>query len=203
MSSIDPHKESEQILITIHAALDEQFIARRIDGPIDQGLQTFQYEATYPVNCQEFHRIITEFMQHLYGTVLKAPWKMSCRDPFAHALNLLETYYQGTYSQGYMGAWLDALDDQQDGMDTVLHRIAEAVKAMEHQEYVQWVFTSHYESLPWDVRCAVAEFWLQQWRPFLPPTLQSCSAPALIKVLPSLIQSVRGIDGAIKGISQI
>ena len=78
MSSTDQHKQAEQIIIDIHAALDEHLIAQRIDGPVDQGLKSFQYEATYPVNHQDFHRVITDFTQHLYETALKAPWKISC-----------------------------------------------------------------------------------------------------------------------------
>ena len=202
MNSTDKYKEAEQIIMAIQTALDDQLIAQRIDGPIDLGLQTFHYEASSTISSHEFHRIITEFTQHLYDTVLKSPWKMSCQDPFTHALSLLENYYQGTYSQGYMGAWLDTEDEHQNGMDTVLHRLAEAVKAMEHQEYIHWVFTAHYESLPWEKRCAVAEIWLQEWRSFLPPKLQCRSASEMIKVIPSLMQSVRGIDGAIQQISQ-
>jgi len=202
MSSTDQHKQAEQIIISIHSALDEYLIARRIDSPIDQGLRTFRYEVTYPVNHQDFHRIIADFAEHLYETVLKAPWKMSCRDPLAHAISLLENYYQGTYSQWYMGAWLDATDDQQDGMDTVLQRMVEAIKAMERQEYIHWVFVTHYESLPWNLRCVVADILLQQYRHFLPPAFQYCSASEMIMVIPSLMQSFMEIEGLTKGISQ-
>ena len=202
MSSTDQRKQAEQIILNIYAALDDHLIAQRFDGPIDQGLRTFQYEATYPVTRQNFHRIIARFTDYLYETALKASWKISCRDPLTHAIYLLENHYQGTYSQWYMGAWLDATDDQQDGMDTVLQRMAEAVKAMERQEYIQWVFVAHYESLPWNLRCVVTDILLQQYRQFLPPIFQHCSAPEMIKIIPSLMQSFMGIEGAMKGISQ-
>ncbi|MCP4707890.1 MAG: hypothetical protein GY869_04630 [Planctomycetes bacterium] len=202
MSSTDQPKQAEQIVSDMYAALDGQFIARRIDGPVDRGLQTFPYEAANPVNHENFHRIIADFTEHLYATVLRAPWKISCRAPLAQALYLLENHYQGTYFPGYMGAWLDAIDPQQDRMDTVLPRMAEAVKAMERQEYIHWAFVAHYESLPWELRCRVADIWLEQYRPFLPPALQHCSASELIKVIPSLMQTFMGTDGSLQEISQ-
>jgi len=198
--SADLRKRAEQILITLYAGLNDNILQQRINRPVDQAFKTFRYKADKPITLDIFHRIIGDFTQHIYTNGLKMSWKLSLVGPVAQAISLLEKYYQSDFAQGYIAARMDAQDTAQGGMDTVLQRMAESIKAAEQEIYIQALFTKHLALAKWQLRCMVAKIFLERYRELLPPALRKCVPAQIVDELPVLLQRYLTGDAALQQI---
>jgi len=198
--SADLRKRAEQILTILYAGLNDNIMQQRINTPVDQAFKTFGYKADKPITLDVFHQIIGDFIQHIYTNGLKTSWKLSLVGPVAQAISLLEKYYQSDFAQGYIAARMDAQDTAQGGMDTVLQRMAESIKAAEQETYIQALFTKHLTLTQWQLRCMVAEVFLERYREFLPPPLRKCVPAQIVDELPSLLQRYLAGDAALQQI---
>ena len=186
--STDLRQRAEGIIDRVYALLDESILQRKFDAPINQAVQTFLYPEEVPIDCQAFHRTVGQFTRHIYEQGLQTPWKVSLTGPLAAGLALLEKHYQGTYASGYAGARLDAADAEQVGIGIILHRLAEAIKGIERELYIRWVFARYLHGLGWNLRVMVAQIVLERHQAFLPPSVWQCSPAQMAEEIPTLIQ---------------
>jgi len=196
----DLRKRAEQIISTLYAGLNDNILQQRINIPVDQAFKTFRYKPDKPITLDTFHRTIGDFTQHIYTNGLKMSWKLSLVGPVAQAISLLEKYYQSDFAQGYIAARMDAKDSTQGGMDTVLQRMAESIKAAEQETYIQALFTKHLTLTQWQLRCTVAKIFLERYQQFLPPPLRKCVPAQIVDELPALLQRYLAGDAALQQI---
>ncbi|MBN1818746.1 MAG: hypothetical protein JW828_15395 [Sedimentisphaerales bacterium] len=197
MMNSDIREQAAQKVKAIVAELDPTLIKSRFDEPIDLAVRQFIHKAGCPISPKEFHRIITEFVLHIYDTSFNARW-MASIEPLGLVMELLETHYNGAYGRGYIAAALDANDTGEGGMDAVLTQLAEIIKDIERQKYVNAVFAVHINPADWRLKCEIVRILLAYYRPFLPEQLRICKPWELVHEIPFLMYRYIGTDSALQ-----
>lgn len=182
----DITERAKETIEIIAAKLDQNLIKNRFDEPIAKAAKHFKFKAECPITHKAFHKVIANFVEHIYAKALKASWKLT--DPLVEAIFLLENHYNSTmYGEGYTAAILDADDAEAGGIRIVLTNLAESIKDIERRKYINGVFTWHLYSNDWDIRCEIARLLLEEHRQFIPERLQKCSPAQLVKEIPSIM----------------
>ena len=186
MMNTDIRKRAREIIEMITAKLDRSLIKSRFDEPIYRVTEQFVYEAKLPVSHKAFKRTIADFVQQIYQKALNAPWMLT--DPLAEAISLLENHYRSSvYGSGYDAAVSDADDPAQGGIQTVLTGMAESIKDIERQKYIDGIFTWYLHSCSWELQCEIAWTLLEDYQPFIPPLLSGCVPAQLVDEIPSIM----------------
>ena len=163
MMNSDIKKRAREIIEIITAKLDHESISSRFDEPIDRVAGQFEYDSEHPVAHKYFHMTIADFVQQIYEKALITSWMLT--DPLDEAILLLENGYRSTlYGPGYTGAILQANDSAGGGIQTVLTGLAEAIKNIEQQKYINGVLTWHLHDCSWELLCrSCADVSLPNW----------------------------------------
>lgn len=200
MMNSDIKKRAREIIEIVTAKLDHELISSRYDEPIAQVAGEFECEAKHPVTHKDFHKIIADFVQQIYEKALKASWTLT--DPLDEAILLLENGYRSTlYGPGYTGAILHANDSAGGGIQTVLTGLAEAIKNIEQQKYINGVLTWHLHGCSWELLCEIAQILLEDYGPFVPPQLHRCVPAQLVDVIPEILYGYMSSDLTLQRIS--
>ena len=125
--SYDIKKRARETVETITAKLDHSLIKSQFDEPIDEAARQFTHKTSYPVTHKAFHKVIAEYVMHIYDKGLNARWMLS-GEPLGQAINLLEKHYSSTYGRGYTAAVLNTSETCEGGIDVVLNQLAEIIK---------------------------------------------------------------------------
>ena len=181
-------RRANRIFDLLTRLIDEEQVVRQIDQPIDQVLEDFECP-DIPVHSQaRFHQVITDFMQHLHKKALPGSRDISSSQAHDEAMALLESQYQGSRSNGYPGAVLDAADADQPGLPLVLARLAEAVKAIQRLKYTRWAATRYLAPADWPTKCALAAILLERNRACLPLELEHYPPEQFADEIPELLK---------------
>lgn len=192
----DLEKHARETIATIMLELDPDRIKKWFDDPIGKAAREFDCEPICPITYKEFHRIVADFIEHVYDKALGASWMLT--DPLAEAIWLLEAGYQSAvYGTGYIAALLDANDPAEGGIQTVLTGLAELIKGIRRQEYTRAVFARYLGGCNWHLRCEIARFLLEDYRAFIPKRLGKCAPAQLADEIPSLISMLISSDSVL------
>jgi hypothetical protein len=167
--------------------LSEERLLAEIDQPIDEAVQAFRSELRGPFSHSSFNEVVGDFIRHVYQTGLRLLRRLSKPEALSEAVFLLQSYYQGGYTEGYDGALLDAMDGNLEGLELVLSRIGESLKEIERSKYVNWVFTDHVDRLDWEARRRLVITYLDQYGDFLPAKLRQLDPARLVDHFHALI----------------
>ncbi len=186
MMNTDIRKRAREIIEIITAKLNCNLIESRFDEPIYRAAEEFVCEAEPPISHKAFKRIVADFVQQIYRKALNAPWMLT--DPCAEAIFLLEKNYQSpAYGPGYEAAFMNANDAAEGSIQTVLTGMAELIKNLERQKYIDGVLTWHLHSCCWELLCEIAQILLEDYRLFVPPLLSKCVPAQLVDEIPSIM----------------
>ena len=200
MENTDIKKRAKEVIELITIKLDRSLIKSRFDEPIARVAEQFTCEAEPPVNHKAFKRIAADFVQQIYQKALNASWILT--DPYAEAIFLLEKYcHSPAYGPGYDAAFMNANDTAQGGIQTVLTGLAESIKNIERQKYIDGVLTWHLHSCSWELLCEIAQILLEDYRPFIPPLLSKCVPAQLVDEIPVIIQVYIESHSILQGVS--
>jgi len=169
--------------------LDEDLLLRTIDEPIDQAAGSFQLDGQGPAGHHRFHRILAQFVRHLYRHGLAGPRFLSLSQAHDEAISLLEHAYQGTHSRGYDAACLEACGGDQDAIDDVLGRLTEALKAARRRIHTRAVFLRCVDLADWPLKCQIASILIQKYQDCLPPFMQGRAASEFADEIPQLLDA--------------
>ena len=196
MADTDAGKRAQAVIATIIADLDEDLIRRRFDEPVDAMVRRFRYQAEDPVTSETFHRVVSDFVRQVYAEGLGKPAQLI--DPLSEALDLLDHHYESpAYGRGYVAARLEACDPARGGLPGVITSLAEIIKAVERQKYVQGVFHRHLMGIDWEVRCTIARLLLERDSAFIPRQLATCAPALLADEIPSMLLTALRIDSVV------
>lgn len=195
----DLEKTALKTIEIILAALDESLIKRKIDGPVERAAEKFSYQRKSSLNYKQIHKILSEFVNHIYTIGLKSNWIIS--DPLAETLLLLDRFYQGTTSDGYTGAMIDAADSKIGGIDMVLTRLKEIIKTFERQKYIKGLFTSSIDNSHWHLKCRIVQILFEKYRSTLPPDILRCPPEQMANDIPSLLSLIQNSFTTLQEIS--
>ena len=200
MENTDIKKRARQVIEVITTKLDYSLIKGQFDGPIAKVAEQFTCEAEPPVSHKAFKRIVANFVKQIYQKALNASWILT--DPYAEAIFLLEKYcHSPAYGPGYDAAFMNANDTAQGGIQTVLTGLAESIKNIERQKYIDGVLTWHLHSCSWEILCEIAQILLEDYRPFIPPLLSKCVPAQLVDEIPGIMQGYIESHSILQGIS--
>jgi len=173
-------RSAEETLDEIASLLSEEQILAEVDQLLDQAAQAFRLELESPLSHSSFNRAVGEFVRHVYQTGLRLSRHLSESEAMTEAIYLLARYYRGGYTEGYEGAFLDAMDGNLEGLELVLSRLSESVKEIERAKYVNWVFAEHFDRLDWEARRRLVMAYLDKHRDFLPSKILELSPARLV-----------------------
>lgn len=125
-----------------------------------------------PASHADFNALIAGLCRHLQASALPASLPLPPGSALDEAMALLDQSYEGVHANGYYAALLDALDASPEGVQLVLARLAELIKARQRSLYVRWVITRNITLVDWDTKRALADLLLRRCRPWLPPEMQ-------------------------------
>ena len=172
-------READRIISQVYAMLDEAYLRREIDEPVDQALDEFQTDSGSAFSHEDLHTAIAGFVRALAERPTLGMGNSHQHRARDEAVALLEMVYQGTHGDGYDAARFDATDPTQPGLPLVLARIAEGLKARHRRQYTRWVAARYVESACWATRCAMAAVLMDRCREWLPPEVVECTPPQL------------------------
>lgn len=171
MRSSDRDHSADKAIDTIMMLLDGKQMANEIDDPIDQAAQAFRWETEEGCSHRDFNRIIGRFVSHIYKTGLRLPRHLSTEEALAEAVSLLRKDYPGDHDDGYDVALMDASDTKLEGMELILSRLAESIKEVEREKYMEWVFIDNVDQLDWNAKLRIAAVYRKRNTEFFPPDL--------------------------------
>ena len=187
----------------ISELMDEACVRNRIDEPIDTASASFRFETESPVSHCHFHRVISDFVRHVYREGIQPRQELSSAQASAEAIALLEKGYRGARARGCDAAFLDAVDPRHSGIDAVLAQLAEIIKDVERGKYIHWVFATSLDALTWADRRQVVELLLERLQPFLAPRLRRCEAEQLANEIPVLVTTHLSTDAMLRHVPDI
>lgn len=157
-------ERASQILDRLTALLDGQRLAEQIDEPIDRALAQFDGMQTTEYSAAGLHDAVAEFLRHAYRERSPGGRTLSASRARDEAVALLEEAYEGTLSNGYYAAVVDAADTTQPGLPLVLARLAESLKVLWRNRHIRAVAARHIDPADWATKCAKAAILIDRCR---------------------------------------
>ena len=171
MISTEIRNRAREIIAVIMAQLDDDLLQCRFDDPIGAVVRQFDCRLDCPIGHTAFNRTIARFVEQVYERGLRSP--TSLIDPLAEAISLLDGSYQsGTYGPGYVAALLDANDEVEEGVRSVVVALGESIKDRERSRYIKSVFASHLPMGDWPLRCEIVRTLLEDYQAVIPERLR-------------------------------
>lgn len=200
MSNSDPalRQQAEAVIAWMAGRLDESFLVRQIDEPIDRAVADFTYDDSPVFLHHRFHRVLGRFVGHIYAYGSPCPRKLSEEQARDEAVALLENLYQGTLANGYDAALIEARRDPTQGLEMVFLRLAEALKARRRQQYIQAVFARCLDPADWPLRCQIAAILLQRLQPWLPAEMAEREPAQFVDEIPTLFNDTMTMNALLQ-----
>jgi len=186
MMSYNIKKHARETVETITAKLDHSLIKSQFDEPIDEAARQFTHKTSYPVTHKAFHKVIAEFVIHIYDKGLNARWMLS-GEPLGQAISLLEKHYNSTYGRGYTAAAMDVSETQEGGIDVVLNQLTEIIKDIERVKHIKAVFIVNIDPTDWHLKCEIVSILLDEYKSFIPEHLLRCKPWELVNEIPTIM----------------
>ena len=200
MMNSDIKKQARETIDLITAKLDHGLLQSRFDEPIAKVAREFDCDVQYPLTHKDFHKITADFVEQIYKEALGASWMLT--DPLAEAIFLLESGYQSpAHGPGYVGALRHANDTEGGGLPMVLADLAEFIKDIERQKYIDGVFTWYLHRCSWQVQCEIAGVLLEDYKPFIPLAMRKYVSAQLVDDIPEIIARYMASDFALQQIT--
>jgi len=177
---------AEAVLDILFDLLSPEQISIKIEEPIDKAVTTFQMKRD-PSTHSAFNRFISAFVRHLFRYGLRLPRKLSNRQALAEAIIFLDTGYQNENTGGYECAMLDAFDTNSTGIGLVISQLAESIKAVEREKYINWAFATYFSHLDWNAQERIVAVYLKKYEKILPAELLGLDPARLVNHIPSMI----------------
>lgn len=160
-------KDYARILDRAVELLDEEYLSRIVDVPLERASETFILrENSAGVTAEEVNPLpwLGSYLRFLYAHGLRLPRKLPDCQAETEAVYLLERDYQSASGQGYEAALLDAREHGQDGLLFLDALLLDAVKREQRRKYIGWVVKCSIDPLDWDQRVAFTKLILERLR---------------------------------------
>jgi len=176
------------ILDQLAEMLDPVHTARQIDEPIDKAAMGFDYSEGEALSHRQFLETVARFLRHLYAQAFPRGRQLSLAQARDEAVALLQQGYRGVFYSGYDEAFLDAANPFHPGMETVLLKVADLVRARQREMYLDWVIARYIDPADWRMKRAVTALLLDRCRSWLPDRVQDCPPAQLADYIPGLLR---------------
>ena len=181
----DEKRRVDSTIATISVALNEGTIKQLIDDPIDRILDRLQCSNVSPRTPAMIRKEIVQFVGKIYTDGLGYPWDVASN--VSHVVSLLDHHYQGNYSDGFIAAILDAKESALGGLNLVLNRVADIIKTVEREKYLQAILTRLFDKYDWRFRLQFVSVLRNQFGDVFSEELRQCPSEQLANNIPELI----------------
>jgi hypothetical protein len=194
MTNSKERKRATAIIEKILELTDEEYLQGRIDRPVEKVLAAFEYDRNALMSHRYFMDTASDFVRRIYlhgpGTSQHLSHTQACTE----ALIIIEKAFGSHDVQGYDAAIVAAFTD----LESVLLRIAEFIISRTRKRHIRWVYATYINPFNWPTRCLIAEILIEKWKPFLPPTILSCTPAQLVDSLPQLFSAAQSTEIMVK-----
>jgi hypothetical protein len=94
MTNFEPNGKAATIIEEVLEEINDEYLYRRIDEPIERSAASFEFDRDAPVTHQTFIQVITGFVRHVYEQAHGCWQEMSAKEAYAEAVAILEEGYQ-------------------------------------------------------------------------------------------------------------
>ena len=197
MKDSSKNKPAEEIIDKIITALDEKLLSSRIDEPLEQARKSFSPVKAGNCDNKRIHMILSDFYQAVHEKMYHD--NTAACDCLMEVLTLLEKHYKGNLSDGYIAAMMDSRQGD-NGIEIVLHRLADIIKTTEREKYVCGVFSTYIDPGNWRLKCNIVEVLQRKYKKILPPNILACKPEQLVDEIPTLMNVVMNSSAIVEQI---
>lgn len=192
MTPFDSPSDAADALESTLALLDEAFIQRVVDQPIDLAAVKYRPSKTSPtpLSFDTFLGEVSQLVSHLYSVALTPPRVLTGVQARKEALYLLENFYDPGRDRAYEAAYVDCLREGPVGMRMMFLRITGALKALQRHRYVQWILTSRVRSQGWQFRRSLIVACLNQYGDLLPREIRNSPPERFVAECHTLVERI-------------
>jgi hypothetical protein len=160
------------IIDEIFELLDRDYICNIVDGPIEEAVESFEFDSKAPMTFHNFLKITADFVAHIYRFGPGVRKILTTTQARSKALSIIEkSYFHVSEDIRLDSAFLDAADDENGGIENVLEQIANYIKENTRQTYIEWIFTTRLRCLEWKIQCSIARALLEREKLYIPSDL--------------------------------
>ena len=190
MTNSNNRGEVTAIIGEIFALLDAEYIHKTIEGPIEEAVESFEFDSNAPMSFQNFFKIVGDFITHIYRFGPGVRKILSATQARTEALSIIEKcYWHCTEDIRLDAAYLDAADNETAGIEYVLEQMANYIKEKARERHIKWVFATRLRCLDWKTQCSIAKALINQQRPYIPSDLLACQPEQFTHCLDDLMNS--------------
>ncbi|MFC1607950.1 hypothetical protein ACFL47_08270 [Candidatus Latescibacterota bacterium] len=153
----------------IFSLLDPLAIEELIHRPINNAAEAFDYIPPNPLTHNMFNTLVDRFARHIYNLA-----NLPCLGPTARheGIWLLENNYRRDESNGYDGAYIDALDNEF-GIGFILEAITEIIREIEHQKHITSVLTQYVDPTDRQLKVRMGAYLMKTLAPYIHESVSS------------------------------
>ena len=194
MTNSKERKMATAIINKILELTDEEYLQGRIDRPLEKVLAAFEYDPNARINHRYFMDIVADLVRRIYLKGFGSSQHLSHTQACTEALIIIEKAFGSHDVQGYDAAIVAAFTD----LESVLARIAEFIISRTRKRHIRWVYATYIDPFDWPIKCLIAEILVEKWKPFLPPSILSCTPAQLADALPQLFSAAQSTEIMVK-----
>ena len=171
MMNSDRAEALKKVVSVIFELLTEERISSEIDEPIELAAQSFRFKVPRRISHPVFNRVIAGFVRHIYEKGIRLRRYLSEKEALGEAIFLVQHVSNLDQAADYETNLVNVTNKKLEGLELVLSELAETIKALERQKYIEWVFAYHADQLDWKTRCFIVETYFEENKAILPPQL--------------------------------
>jgi len=195
MNSEDIDERAAQALDAICDRLRAEKLAQLIDVPVDRALRGFRFVDRGSFSPSHFHQVVGGLVEHVFLAVPKSGQFVDSSVMRSCAVSFIESAYQSVHESGYDGALCDILQPPEPGMegiDIVLHNLADILKAWWRAQYMDWVYARYIDPLDHELQRAIVRLVLRRHHNVISDDLLNIPVFELADQLRKLLDAVPG-----------
>ncbi len=189
MTRFDRQTEEDGIINEVFRLIDDEYIYRRIQMPIEKAVQRYTFNGKEISTFESFNANLLEFIWHLQTNGYSTAFT-SKQMAISEVIQLLDMGYRNAVSNGYYSAFLDAVNPEINGMENVLTQLANIIISVGKQKHIQWIYDTHIRQLDWELKKRIVSALLSEWGKYLPVNLQKLSSYQLTEIIPELMDAI-------------
>jgi hypothetical protein len=182
------------IIDEIFELLDADYLHQTIDGPIEEAVESFEFDAKAQMTFHSFVKVIGDFVAHIYRFGPGVVKILSATQARSEALFIVENGYRSADDRGFDAAYLDATDTEINGIENVLQQMANDIKEKARTRHIKWVYATRLNPLDWKIQCSITRTLLQQEKQYIPPDILACHPDQLTSCIANLVESLISVS---------
>ena len=192
MNSRRPDNYYRKLIKYILLQLDNEYLAHRIDTPLENAAAEFQFDENELLSYEKFLKLTGAFIRHIYRKGYGVRRQLTEQQSIIEAITLLETGYQGHVQDRLDHAFLDA---QEFGLSYIFSYFISSISSSARRNHINWVFKYSLNTLGWTEKKIIVKLLFHDWNRFLPPHMKDSPPENYANQLPGLFKTINDING--------